>query len=62
MLGQKVRVKSAGWARYEVAHPPILNKDRDRIVMAAPLHPPFDDKVLLDFPLFWFYEDEVERV
>lgn len=61
-VGQKVRIKPDGWARFvqetgsKSANPGV------QVITVMPAHPPFDAHVRVSFPIFWFREDEVEGV
>jgi hypothetical protein len=63
-VGCKVMIKPEAWKRYLEVTKSDLNKPNPspREVALMPGNQPFDNAVMLDFPLFWWHELDLELV
>ena len=55
-VGAKVKVKRRAWMR----HFPDLPYPGPQRITEMPTHKPFDDKVMLTFPMHWWDETDIE--
>lgn len=60
-VGQEVRIKPDGWARFVQETKSESPNPGTQKIAHLPHRPPFS-RVRLTFPLFWFREDEIEAV
>lgn len=62
-VGDRIRVKKSGWARYTAATGQVPPDPKQvRHIAHIPDHPAFSHFVMPLHPMFWFRLDEVSRV
>jgi len=63
-VGTLVKIKPEAWNNYLLRNGLDIEKPlpSTRVVTSMPNHPPYIGYVMLDFPLYWWKESEVEIV
>lgn len=63
-IGCKVKIKPEAWKRYLEVSKLDLNKPNPspQEVALMPGNQPFDNAVMLGFPLYWWHESDLEPV
>jgi len=61
--GDKVRVKPGAWSTF-LAEEKLSDRPAPglRTIIDMPSHPPFHDRVMLDWPFHWWKEEDLEFV
>lgn len=60
--GTKVRIKPEAWVKFCDRTKTYRPNPGVQTVFRMPANPPFDDRVMLDFPLYWWEESDLELV
>lgn len=60
----KLRIKNSVWIEFLIHHAKNIDTPNPgpRTLYAAPINTPFNGMVMLDWPLWWFHEEDVEEV